>query len=136
MTPASKDIFNRAELLLGADVMERLASARVILFGVGGVGSWCAEGLVRSGITHLTIVDADDVVPSNINRQRMATVSTVGRSKVEALKAALLPEVGSADTGKLRLHHRRDRRPEGQGGPDPARDSHPGDLLLLDGRSL
>ena len=70
--------------------MERLASARVILFGVGGVGSWCAEGLVRSGITHLTIVDADDVVPSNINRQRMATVSTVGRSKVEALKEILL----------------------------------------------
>ena len=89
MIPASKDIFNRAELLLGADVMERLASARVILFGVGGVGSWCAEGLVRSGIRNLTIVDADDVVPSNINR-RMATVSTVGRSKVEALKEILL----------------------------------------------
>ena len=90
MTPASKDIFNRAELLLGADVMDRLASVRVILFGVGGVGSWCAEGLVRSGVRHLTIVDADDVVPSNINRQRMATVSTVGRSKVEALKEILL----------------------------------------------
>ena len=43
MTPSSKDIFNRAELLLGADVMERLASVRVILFGVGGVGSWCAR---------------------------------------------------------------------------------------------
>ena len=90
MTPSSRDIFNRAELLLGADVMERLASVRVILFGVGGVGSWCAEGLVRSGVRHLTIVDADDVVPSNINRQRMATVSTVGRSKVEALKEILL----------------------------------------------
>ena len=75
MTPPSKDIFNRAELLLGADVMERLASVRVILFGVGGVGSWCAEGLVRSGVRNLTVVDADDVVPSNINRQRMATVS-------------------------------------------------------------
>ena len=86
MNPSPKDIFNRAELLLGADVMERLASVRVILFGVGGVGSWCAEGLVRSGVKHLTIVDADDVVPSNINRQRMATVSTVGRSKVDALK--------------------------------------------------
>ena len=90
MIPASKDIFNRAELLLGADVMERLASARVILFGVGGVGSWCAEGLVRSGIRNLTIVDADDVVPSNINRQRMATVSTVGRPKVDVLKEILL----------------------------------------------
>ena len=90
MNPSPKDIFNRAELLLGADVMERLASVRVILFGVGGVGSWCAEGLVRSGVRHLTIVDADDVVPSNINRQRMATVSTVGRSKVDALKEILL----------------------------------------------
>jgi len=90
MPPSSKEIFNRAELLLGADVMERLASARVILFGVGGVGSWCAEGLVRSGITHLTLVDADCVVPSNINRQRMATVSTVGRAKVEVLRDLLL----------------------------------------------
>ena len=90
MTPSSKEIFNRAELLLGAGVMDRLATARVILFGVGGVGSWCAEGLVRSGVTHLTLVDADCVAPSNINRQRMATVSTVGRPKVEVLKELLL----------------------------------------------
>ena len=90
MTPSSKEIFNRSELLLGADVMERLAAVRMILFGVGGVGSWCAEGLVRSGVTHLTLVDADCVAPSNINRQRMATVSTVGRSKVEVLREILL----------------------------------------------
>ena len=97
MTPSSKEIFNRAELLLGADVMERLASVRVILFGVGGVGSWCAEGLVRSGVTHLTLVDADCVVPPNINRQRMATVSTVGRPKVESLKEMLLDINPSAE---------------------------------------
>ena len=97
MTPPSKEIFNRAELLLGADVMERLASVRVILFGVGGVGSWCAEGLVRSGVTHLTLVDADCVAPSNINRQRMATVSTVGLPKVEALKEMLLDINPSAE---------------------------------------
>ena len=90
MTPTAKEIFNRAELLLGADVMDRLAAARVILFGVGGVGSWCAEGLVRSGITHLTLVDADCVAPSNINRQRMATVDTVGKPKVEVLREQLL----------------------------------------------
>ena len=89
-TPPSREIFNRAELLLGAGVMARLASVRVILFGVGGVGSWCAEGLVRSGVMHLTIVDADCVAPSNINRQRMATVSTVGRPKVEVLREMLL----------------------------------------------
>ncbi|MDD7258257.1 MAG: ThiF family adenylyltransferase, partial [Prevotellaceae bacterium] len=51
-----KEIFQRAQLLLGSRVMERMANARVILFGVGGVGSWCAEGLVRSGIRRLTIV--------------------------------------------------------------------------------
>ena len=97
MTPSSKEIFNRAELLLGAGVMDRLASVRVILFGVGGVGSWCAEGLIRSGVTHLTLVDADCVAPSNINRQRMATVSTVGRPKVEALKEMLLDINPSAE---------------------------------------
>ena len=90
MNPSSKEIFNRAELLLGADVMERLAAVRVILYGVGGVGSWCAEALVRTGVKHLTLVDADCVAPSNINRQRMATVSTVGRPKVDVLKEILL----------------------------------------------
>ena len=90
MTPTPKEIFNRAELLLGADGMERLASARVILFGVGGVGSWCAEGLVRSGIRHLTLVDADVVAPTNINRQRMATIHTIGRNKVDVLRDILL----------------------------------------------
>ena len=90
MNPPTREIFNRAELLLGADTMERLAAVRVIVFGVGGVGSWCAEGLVRSGVRHLTLVDADIVAPTNINRQRMATVSTVGRSKVEALREMLL----------------------------------------------
>ena len=97
MTPSSKEIFNRAELLLGENVMDRLASIRVILFGIGGVGSWCAEGLVRSGVTHLTLVDADCVAPSNINRQRMATVSTVGRPKVEVLKEMLLDIDPSAE---------------------------------------
>ena len=97
MEPSGKEIFNRAELLLGANVMDRLASVRVILFGVGGVGSWCAEGLVRSGIKHLTLVDADCVAPSNINRQRMATVRTVGRSKVDTLREMLLEINPEAD---------------------------------------
>ena len=97
MTPTSKEIFNRSELLLGADAMDRLSAVRVIVFGVGGVGSWCAEGLVRSGVTHLTLVDADCVAPSNINRQRMATVSTVGHPKVDVLKELLLDINPSAD---------------------------------------
>lgn len=85
-----QEIFNRTELLLGEAAMRRLAGLRVILFGVGGVGSWCAEGLVRSGIARLTIVDADCIVPSNINRQLMATVHTVGQPKVDALRDRLL----------------------------------------------
>jgi tRNA A37 threonylcarbamoyladenosine dehydratase len=83
-------IFNRAELLVGTDNMKRAKDARVIIFGVGGVGSWCAESLVRSGIGELTIVDSDRVCITNVNRQLMATMKTVGQVKVEALKERLL----------------------------------------------
>lgn len=81
--------FSRVERLVGADGLMRLNEARVILFGVGGVGSWCAEALVRSGIGQLTIVDPDLVDRSNINRQLPATSSTVGRPKVEVLRERL-----------------------------------------------
>ncbi len=83
-------IFRRNELLLGSETMERIAQKRVIIFGVGGVGSWCAESLVRSGISRLTIVDSDCVSVTNINRQLMATTKTVGQVKVDALKERLL----------------------------------------------
>lgn len=89
-TPSASQIFNRTERLVGADAMARLGELRVIVFGVGGVGSWTAEALVRSGVGHLTIVDADRVAVSNINRQLMATTQTVGRSKVEVLRERLL----------------------------------------------
>ncbi|MCH5326655.1 MAG: tRNA threonylcarbamoyladenosine dehydratase [Duncaniella sp.] len=85
-----KAVLNRARLLLGDDAMERLSDAKVIIFGVGGVGSWCAESLVRSGVSQLTIVDSDRVCITNINRQLMATVATVGQVKVDALKEHLL----------------------------------------------
>ena len=85
-----REIFNRSLLLMGEDGMKRLASLRVIVFGVGGVGSWCAESLVRSGVGHITIVDSDNVCITNINRQAMATTKTVGQVKVEALKGRLL----------------------------------------------
>ena len=81
---------NRTELLVGPDVLARLHAVRVILFGVGGVGSWCAEGLVRSGVRRLTLVDADRISESNVNRQLMATRRTVGQVKVEALRDRLL----------------------------------------------
>ena len=94
-------IFRRSELLLGSEAMERIAQRRVILFGVGGVGSWCAESLVRSGIQHLTIVDSDRVCITNINRQLMATSETVGQVKVEVLKQRLLSINPSADITAL-----------------------------------
>ncbi len=85
-----KGVLRRSHLLLGQRNMERLAAARVIIFGIGGVGSWCAESLVRSGIRHLTIVDADKVCITNCNRQLMATVRTIGEAKVDVLKSRLL----------------------------------------------
>ena len=87
---SEKEIFKRTELLVGRAALDAFAAAKVIILGVGGVGSWCAEGLVRSGIRRLTIVDSDVVSVSNINRQLMATVSTVGMPKVIALKQRLL----------------------------------------------
>ena len=83
-------MFSRSIALLGEESMALLQSKRVILFGIGGVGSWCAECLIRTGLTHLTIVDGDMVQPSNINRQLPATQATIGRSKVEVLKERLL----------------------------------------------
>ena len=91
----------RTALLLGEDVMEAMAQQRVILFGVGGVGSWCAESLVRSGIQHLTIVDSDSVSETNINRQLMALQSTVGQPKVEVLRRRLLDIRPQADITAL-----------------------------------
>ncbi|MCH5219088.1 MAG: tRNA threonylcarbamoyladenosine dehydratase [Muribaculaceae bacterium] len=85
-----KAVLNRTRLLLGDEAMDKLASARIIIFGVGGVGSWCAESLVRSGVVNLTIVDSDRVCITNINRQLMANTSTVGQVKVEALRNHLL----------------------------------------------
>ena len=85
-----RGLFNRAELLLGSDVMEAVVGTRAIVFGVGGVGSWCAECLVRSGVGKLTIVDSDRVCVTNINRQLMATTKTVGQVKVEVLEKRLL----------------------------------------------
>ena len=85
-----KGIFNRTSLLLGDDVMDSIYQKRVIIFGLGGVGSWCAESLVRSGICHLTIVDSDSVSITNVNRQLMATTKTVGQVKVDVLKERLL----------------------------------------------
>ena len=83
-------MLSRTTALLGEKSMTLLQSKRVILFGIGGVGSWCAEALIRTGLTHLTIVDGDTVQASNLNRQLPATQASLGMPKVEALKARLL----------------------------------------------
>jgi tRNA threonylcarbamoyladenosine dehydratase len=86
----NRGIFQRTELLLGKEMMDLLAQKNVIIFGIGGVGSWCAESLVRSGIGRLTIVDSDRICVTNINRQLHATTETVGELKTEVLKKRLL----------------------------------------------
>jgi tRNA A37 threonylcarbamoyladenosine dehydratase len=87
---SEKGIFQRTELLLGPEIMSEISTKKVIIFGIGGVGSWCAESLIRSGIRYLTIVDSDRICITNINRQLHATTETVGEVKTDALKKRLL----------------------------------------------
>lgn len=79
--PAGETWDDRTVRLLGTDAMERLRQASVLVVGIGGVGGYAAETLVRSGIGKLTIIDSDNVAPSNINRQLIATRSTIGLPK-------------------------------------------------------
>lgn len=108
----SDNIFDRTERLLGVAAMERLAGAKVLLFGVGGVGGWCAEALVRSGVGHLTVVDPDCVDATNINRQLMATTTTVGRPKVEVLRERLLEINPQADIMARQMAYTKDSAKE------------------------
>jgi tRNA A37 threonylcarbamoyladenosine dehydratase len=86
----SKETYVRSRSLLGDETFKRLSSIHVAIFGVGGVGGWCAEALLRTGVRHLSLVDDDLVAESNINRQRQALPSTVGRPKVDVLRDMLL----------------------------------------------
>ena len=82
--------FDRTIQALAQETFDHLQRVRVILFGAGGVGGWCAEALVRTGVKHLTIVDFDVVNPSNINRQVVATRDNIGAPKVKELQKRLL----------------------------------------------
>ena len=82
--------FQRLQLLVGTSTLDLLRDSRVILFGVGGVGGWCAEALVRSGVGSITLVDNDSVCVTNLNRKLQATTRNVGRSKVLELRERLL----------------------------------------------
>ena len=86
----SREWSSRSEILLGSEGMEKLASSRVAVFGIGGVGGHCAEALARSGVGALDLIDHDRVSITNINRQAVALHSTVGRLKVEVMKERLL----------------------------------------------
>ena len=85
-----EDMFSRTRMLLGDEAMERLARARVAVFGIGGVGGHAVEALARSGIGALDLIDSDRVVLSNLNRQIIATRDTLGMLKVDAAKARVL----------------------------------------------
>ena len=82
--------FQRTELLLGADAMEKLKNSRIAVFGVGGVGGYAVEALARSGVGQLDLIDSDRVHITNINRQIIATSDTVGEYKVDAAKERIL----------------------------------------------
>ena len=97
--------FERAELLFGAEAMQKLQETRVAIFGIGGVGSWCAESLVRTGVGHLTLVDYDCVCESNVNRQAMATAATVGQPKTTALKAHLQEINPNVDIAEIPMRY-------------------------------
>ncbi|WP_295765160.1 tRNA threonylcarbamoyladenosine dehydratase [uncultured Oscillibacter sp.] len=84
------DQFSRTELLLGREGMERLAKARVAVFGLGGVGGYAVEALARSGVGTLDLIDHDEVGLTNLNRQILATHRTLGRSKAAAARERVL----------------------------------------------
>lgn len=107
--------FSRTEKLIGKDALNILARSRVAVFGVGGVGSYVVEGLVRAGVGKLVLVDSDCVTISNINRQIPATMKTVGMSKVEVMQKRILEinpnvqtviynEFYNADTAEKLIH--------------------------------
>lgn len=85
-----KKQFARTELLIGKSSLEKLHRATVAVFGIGGVGSYTAEALARSGVGHIVIVDDDLICPTNINRQLLATHTTIGKAKVDVMKKRIL----------------------------------------------
>ena len=85
-----EDKFSRTEMLIGNEGMKKLNDAKVAIFGIGGVGSFVCEGLARSGIGNFILVDYDKIDESNINRQLIATVNTIGKYKADLMKERIL----------------------------------------------
>lgn len=103
MNVNKSELFGRTELLLGKEAMEKLAGAHVALFGLGGVGGHAFDALVRSGVGSITVVDGDVFSTSNINRQLLANLDTVGHPKTEA---ALAHAAGINPDACIRVHNR------------------------------
>lgn len=104
------DRFLRQEMLLGGEAMERLKRSHVAVFGVGGVGSWCAEALARAGVGTLTLVDEDSVSETNINRQIEALTSTVGLGKAECMARRIADISPETRVFPLRARYEADSR--------------------------
>ena len=99
------EIFSRTELVLGKDAIKKLNDSNVIVFGVGGVGSYAVEALVRSGLGKITIVDNDQVCLSNLNRQLIALQSTIGQFKVDAFEKRIHDINPQCEVTKLRMFY-------------------------------
>ncbi len=101
----ARGIFDRTQLLVGTEGMDKISKTRVIIFGLGGVGSWVAEALVRTGVGHLTIVDSDKVDITNINRQMPATSKTIGENKTDVVARRLLEINPEADIVPIKMFY-------------------------------
>jgi tRNA A37 threonylcarbamoyladenosine dehydratase len=101
-------VFTRTTQLIGKDKFLALQEARVIIFGVGGVGGWCAESLLRTGIGHLTLVDFDVIDRTNLNRQVVSTHNNIGQSKVQEMQKRLLSICPNADVSTIDIQYNAD----------------------------
>lgn len=107
-----EEAFLRTEMLLGAEAMAKLSRSHVAVLGLGGVGSWCAEALARSGVGSLTLVDCDTVGVSNLNRQLEATTATIGLSKCQAMAERILQVAPNCQVFPLFYRYTPDTREE------------------------
>lgn len=103
-----KDFLSRTALLIGEENLEKLTNKKIVLFGIGGVGSYVAEALARCGIGHITLIDKDNVDITNINRQIIALHSTVGKPKTEIMKNRILDINPGADVKTLNIFYGND----------------------------
>ncbi|MFI3174233.1 MAG: tRNA threonylcarbamoyladenosine dehydratase [Bacillota bacterium] len=96
---------SRTELMIGTDGLDKLQNSKVIVFGIGGVGSFVAEALARSGIGHISLVDGDTVSVTNCNRQLIATSKTIGQAKVSLMKSRILEILPQADVTAHEMYY-------------------------------